>query len=64
MTMESPPPAQVDALLPAEIARKAEEIGVAKANMDTVRSACASRSCRRLHQPGCHGGNDHVDWSR
>lgn len=37
MTMESPPPAQVDALLPAEIARKAEEIGVAKANMDTVR---------------------------
>lgn len=37
MTSESPPSAQVDALLPADIARKAEEIGVAKANMDTVR---------------------------
>lgn len=37
MSSESPPPAPVDALLPAAIARKAEEVGVAKANMDAMR---------------------------
>jgi formate transporter len=40
MSGETPPPAQpapIDALLPPEIARKAEEVGVAKAGMDATR---------------------------
>ncbi len=37
MNEGSPPPGSVDALLPHAIAHKAEEVGVAKAGMDSVR---------------------------